>query len=161
LHLQLLAERPSWAGYSEIDEPAPERTDMLFGKEHVERYEATDGEEGYHWQKGTTILLLHTTGRKSGRDHTHPLIYREWDDKYLIVASKGGAPEHPSWYLNLSEQPEVQVQIKGEKFSAKARDADADERPAMWAHMVEVWPDYAEYQKKTDREIPIVILERA
>jgi len=134
---------------------------MLFGKEHVERYEATDGEEGYHWEKGTTILLLHTTGRQSGKDYTHPLIYRDWEDKYLVVASKGGADAPPAWYLNLEDDPEVQVQIKGDVFTAKARVATPEEKPAMWDHMVEVWPDYAEYQKKTDRDIPIVVLDRS
>lgn len=134
--------------------------DVLFGKEHVERYEATDGEAGYHWQNGTTILLLHTTGRKSGKDYTHPLIYRDYGDAYLIVASKGGAPEAPDWFKNIEADPTVVVQIKGEKFTAHARTANADERPAMWDHMVGVWPDYNEYVKKTDREIPIVVLER-
>jgi len=132
----------------------------LYGKEHVERYQATDGAEGYHWENGTTILLLHTTGRKSGRDITSPLIFREYDGKYLVVASKGGAPEPPDWYLNLQKNPNVRVQIKGEVFDAKARTATPEEKPAMWAHMVEVWPDYAEYQKKTDRDIPVVVLER-
>lgn len=131
----------------------------LFGKEHVERYEATDGAEGYEWN-GTTILLLHTTGRKSGRDYTHPLIYREWDGAYLVVASKGGAPQPPDWYLNLAADPQVTVQIKGEKFPARARVATPEEKPETWKLMAEVWPDYDEYQKKTDREIPVVVLER-
>jgi deazaflavin-dependent oxidoreductase (nitroreductase family) len=133
----------------------------LFGKEHIERYQATDGAEGYDWQNGTTILLLHTTGRTSGREYVHPLIYREYDGNYLIVASKGGAPEPPDWYLNLEANPHVRVQIKGDVFDAKARTATAEEKPAMWRHMTEVWPDYDEYQKKTDREIPVVVLERA
>ncbi len=133
---------------------------MLFGKEHVERYEATDGDEGYHWENGTTILLLHTTGRKSGKDYTHPLIYREWGDAYLIVASKGGDADDPAWFKNIEKDNTVVVQIKGEKFTATARTATADERPKMWDHMAEVWPDYNEYAKKTDREIPIVVLER-
>jgi deazaflavin-dependent oxidoreductase (nitroreductase family) len=133
----------------------------LYGKEHIDRYEATDGEEGYHWVNGTTILLLHTRGRKSGKDVTSPLIFREYDGDYLIVASKGGAPEAPDWFLNLQQNPEVTVQIKGDKFTAKARTATADEKPAMWKHMTEVWPDYDEYQKKTDREIPVVVLQRA
>jgi deazaflavin-dependent oxidoreductase (nitroreductase family) len=133
----------------------------LYGKEHIERYEATDGEEGYEWRNGTTILLLHTRGRKSGKDVTSPLIFREYDGDYLIVASKGGAPEAPDWFLNLQHSPEVTVQIKGDKFTAKARTATAEEKPAMWKHMTEVWPDYDEYQKKTDREIPVVVLERA
>lgn len=131
----------------------------LFGDEHVRAYQETDGEQGYHWQKGTTILLLTTTGRKSGEPRTSALIYRDWEGKQLIVASKGGAPEPPAWFLNLQDNPEVQVQIKGDKFTAHARVATAEEKPAMWKHMVEVWPDYDEYQKKTDREIPIVVLE--
>jgi deazaflavin-dependent oxidoreductase (nitroreductase family) len=134
---------------------------MLFGKEHIDRYEATDGVEGYVWRKGTTILLLHTQGRTSGRDITKPLIFREFDGKYLVVASKGGAPEAPDWYRNLQADPHVTVQIKGEKFAATARTATAQERPAMWRHMTEVWPDYDEYQKKTDREIAVVVLEAA
>jgi deazaflavin-dependent oxidoreductase (nitroreductase family) len=131
----------------------------LFGKEHTDRYRATDGAEGYDW-RGTTILLLETTGRTSGRQYTHPLIYRDFGDDYLIVASKGGAPQPPDWYLNLEANPEVGVQIKGETFRAHARVAAPDEKPAMWAHMLEVWPDYADYQQKTDRQIPVVVLER-
>lgn len=134
---------------------------MLFGKEHIDRYEATDGAEGYVWQRGTTILLLHTKGRTSGRDVTNPLIFREFDGKYLVVASKGGAPEAPDWYRNLRADPHVNVQIKAERFAATARPATAQERPAMWRHMTEVWPDYDSYQKKTDREIAVVVLERA
>ncbi len=133
----------------------------LYGKEHVKRYEATDGEEGYSWRNGTTILLLHTRGRKSGKDVISPLIFREYNGDYLVVASKGGAPEAPDWFLNLQQNPEVAVQIKGDKFTAKARPATAEEKPAMWEHMTEVWPDYDEYQKKTGREIPVVVLERA
>lgn len=133
----------------------------LYGKEHVERYEATDGAEGYDWTDGTTILLLHTKGRKSGKERTHPLIFREWEGDYLVVASKGGDPEPPDWYLNLQADPDVTVQIKGDKFAAKARTATASEKPAMWQHMVEAWPAYSDYQKKTDRNIPIVVLERA
>ncbi|HET6876429.1 MAG TPA: nitroreductase family deazaflavin-dependent oxidoreductase [Jatrophihabitans sp.] len=132
----------------------------LYGKEHVARYEATGGQEGYHWQKGTTILLLHTTGRKSGKKYTHPLIFRQYGEDYLIVASKGGAPEPPEWFRNLEAEPETTVQIKNEQFKVRARVATPQEKPAMWAHMVEVWPDYAEYQKKTDRDIPVVVLER-
>ncbi len=131
----------------------------LFGKEHVDRYVETDGDEGYEW-RGTTILLLSTVGRKSGKDYIHPLIYRDYGDDYLIVASKGGSSVAPDWFLNLEAHPEVGVQIKGETFRAHARVATAQEKPAMWAHMVEVWPDYAGYQDKTEREIPIVVLER-
>jgi deazaflavin-dependent oxidoreductase (nitroreductase family) len=134
----------------------------LYGKEHVERYQATDGEEGYTWRNGTSILLLHTKGRRSGKEYVHPLIYRDYDDgRYLIVASKGGSPEPPQWYRNLQAHPDVTVQIKGERFKARARTATPDEKPDMWRHMTEVWPAYDEYQEKTEREIPVVVLEAA
>lgn len=133
---------------------------MLFGKEHVERYEATGGEEGYHWENGTTILLLHTVGRTSGKEYTHPLIYRDHGGDYIVVASKGGSPDSPDWYKNLEANPDVAVQVKADKFSAHARTATDEERPALWAHMVQEWPAYAEYQDKTDRKIPVVVLER-
>ncbi|HEY2272086.1 MAG TPA: nitroreductase family deazaflavin-dependent oxidoreductase [Jatrophihabitantaceae bacterium] len=132
----------------------------LFGTEHVQRYRETDGEEGYTWRNGTTILLLTTKGRKSGKERTHPLIYRDYDGKYLIVASKGGSDTPPTWLLNIEADPDVEVQIKGERFAAHARTASSDEKPAMWRHMAEVWPDYDNYQQKTDREIPVVVLER-
>jgi deazaflavin-dependent oxidoreductase (nitroreductase family) len=132
----------------------------LYGDEHVERYLATDGTEGYDWLKGTTILILFTKGRKSGEQRRHALIYREYEGKYLVVASKGGAPEPPAWFRNLEADPEVEVQIKGDHFRAHARVATPDEKPEMWKQMTEVWPDYDEYQKKTDREIPVVVLER-
>ncbi|MDT4911645.1 MAG: hypothetical protein QOC66_773 [Pseudonocardiales bacterium] len=134
---------------------------MLYGKEHVERYQETGGAEGYEWRNGTTILLLHTTGRKSGEERVHPLIFREWEGAYLIVASKGGDPKPPEWYLNLQENPDVTIEIKDDVFKARARTATAAEKPAMWQHMVEAWPDYSNYQKKTDRDIPVVVLERA
>ncbi|MFN2560593.1 MAG: nitroreductase family deazaflavin-dependent oxidoreductase [Jatrophihabitans sp.] len=135
---------------------------VLYGKEHVERYQETDGKEGYIWRNDTTILLLHTTGRKSGEERIQPLIFREWENNaYLVVASKGGSPTPPEWYLNLRENPEVVVQIKCEKFKATARTATPAEKPAMWQHMIEVWPDYSNYQKKTDRNIPVVVIERS
>jgi deazaflavin-dependent oxidoreductase (nitroreductase family) len=133
---------------------------MLFGQEHVDRYLATDGAEGHLWQKGTTVLLLFTKGRKSGKERVHPLIYRDNGADFLIVASKGGAPEPPEWFKNIEADPNVQIQVKGDRFPVRARTATADEKPDLWRRMVEVWPDYDEYQKKTDREIPVVVLER-
>jgi len=132
---------------------------MLFGPEHVKRYEETDGEEGHDWQ-GTTVLILTTTGRKSGEPRPTPLIYGTAGDDYLIVASKGGADEPPAWYLNLQDNPEVQLQVKADKFTARARTATAEEKPALWAEMVQRWPAYDDYQAKTDRDIPVVVLER-
>jgi deazaflavin-dependent oxidoreductase (nitroreductase family) len=134
---------------------------MLFGKEHVDRYVATDGAEGYAWLNGTNILILTTTGRRTGRQHSTPLIFRQHGDDYLVVASKGGADEPPAWYLNLLADPSVQVQIKGDKFWAQARTASPNEMPELWRKMTEVWPAYDEYQGKTDRQIPVVVLERA
>lgn len=132
----------------------------LFGKEHVDRYRATDGAEGHDWQ-GTQTLLLTTVGRKSGEARTTPLIYAPYGDAYMIVASKGGSDEPPAWYLNLSENPEVEVQVKGDRFVASARTAGAGEKAEMWQTMVGEWPDYDAYQQKTEREIPIVVLERS
>jgi deazaflavin-dependent oxidoreductase (nitroreductase family) len=132
---------------------------MLFGNEHVKRYEETDGAEGHEWQ-GTTALILATTGRKSGQQRKSPLIYQKFGDDYLVVASKGGADEPPAWYLNLEANPEVQVQVQGDKFTAHARTANEQEKPAMWEVMAKAWPAYNDYQKKTSRQIPVVVLER-
>ena len=132
---------------------------MLFGQEHVDRYIATDGAEGYDWRNGTTILLLTTVGKRSGRPRTAPLIFVEHDGDYLIVASKGGAPEPPAWFVNLEANPEVQVQVKGERFPAHARIAGAEERARLWPLLTAAWPDYDAYQAKTERQIPIVVLE--
>ncbi|MFI5713930.1 nitroreductase family deazaflavin-dependent oxidoreductase [Kribbella sp. NPDC051620] len=134
---------------------------MLYGAEHIKRYEETDGAEGYDWgDHGAHILILSTIGRKSGEERKNALIFREVDGGYAIVSSKGGAPKHPDWHFNLEADPNVKVQIKGDKFAAKARVASDEERAAIWPKMVEIWPDYDEYTKKTDRVIPIVILER-
>ena len=132
---------------------------MLFGQEHVQRYEETDGEEGHEWQ-GTTTLILTTRGRKSGEPRPTPLIYQEHGDSYLVVASKGGTDEPPAWYLNLEADPNVDVQVRGDRFPARARTATAEEKPEMWRKMAGVWPDYDQYQQKTEREIPVVVLER-
>ena len=132
---------------------------MLFGQEHIERYEATDGEEGHEWQ-GTQALILTTKGRKSGEERKAPLIYAEHDGDYLVVASKGGAPEPPAWYVNLRPTPRSRCR-SGRQFTARARDATPEEKPELWKIMTGEWPAYDEYQTKTDRPIPVVVLERA
>ena len=132
---------------------------MLFGQEHVRRYLQTDGAEGHDWN-GTTVLILTTTGRRTGEERSTPLIYGKYGDNYVVVASKGGAEEHPAWYLNLSASPEVTVQVRGDRFKARARTATAEEKPELWRMMTERWPAYEEYQHKTSREIPVVVLER-
>jgi deazaflavin-dependent oxidoreductase (nitroreductase family) len=133
----------------------------LFGQEHVDRYRATDGEEGHEWREGTSILLLTTKGRKSGEERTTPLIYGRSGDDYLIVASKGGSPAPPAWYLNLQADSEAEIQVKADRFKVRARDAGPDEKPELWKTMVAEWPHYDEYQERTDRQIPVVVLERA
>ncbi len=133
---------------------------MLFGQEHVKRYIETDGAEGHDWE-GTTVAILTTKGRKSGRPRSTPLIYQPYGDAYLVIASKGGADEHPLWYLNLQAEPEVEFQIKGDRFKARARTANSEERQDMWRTMAATWPAYDEYATKTDREIPVVVIERA
>jgi proline iminopeptidase len=133
----------------------------LFGDEHVKRYRETGGEVGHIWKEGSTVLLLTTTGRKTGKKRTTPLIYAEDGDRYVIVASQGGAPEHPGWYRNLDKTPEVELQVRDEVFPARARTAQGEERDRLWRKANEVWPHYEEYQQRTDREIPVVVLERA
>jgi deazaflavin-dependent oxidoreductase (nitroreductase family) len=133
--------------------------DNLFGPEHVRVYRETDGERGYHW-RGTEILLLSTRGRSSGEERTTPLIHRADGDRWIVVASKGGAPDHPDWYKNLEADPTALIQVKGERIPVRAVDADGDERDRLWKLMTEVWPAYDEYQQKTDREIPVVIFSR-
>jgi deazaflavin-dependent oxidoreductase (nitroreductase family) len=132
----------------------------LYGQEHVERYRATGGEEGHDW-RGTQTLLLTTRGRKSGEERTTPLIYGRRGDDYLIVASMGGSDAPPAWYLNLQANPEAEIQVKDERFKVSTRDATPDEKPEVWSTMTQEWPSYDDYQKKTEREIPVVVLERA
>lgn len=133
----------------------------LFGAEHVRRYLETDGEVGYRWRNGAPILILTTTGRRSGEERVKPLIFGEDDGRYVVVASKGGAKHHPDWYLNLRAEPDVHVQVKADRFRARARTAEGEERARLWEQMAEIWPAYDDYRQKTDREIPVVVLERA
>jgi deazaflavin-dependent oxidoreductase (nitroreductase family) len=125
---------------------------------NIAQYVATDGREGSS-QRGAPLLLLTTQGRKSGKWRRTALIFGESGGNYIIVASKGGAPEHPAWYLNLVAQPEVRVQVYDRIFTARARTATAQEKPRLWSLMASIWPDYNQYIKKTTREIPVVILE--
>ena len=131
----------------------------LYGQEHVDRYVETDGEVGYMWNDAP-VLILTTTGRLSGEQRSLPLIFGRDDESYVLVASQGGRPEHPGWYFNLVEQPEVELQVKGDRFSARARTAEGEERERLWRAMNEIWPHYDEYQTKTTRQIPVVVLDR-
>jgi deazaflavin-dependent oxidoreductase (nitroreductase family) len=133
--------------------------DALFGEEHVRVYRETGGEHGYRW-RGTTILLLTTRGRRSGESRTTPLIHRADGDAWVIVASKGGWPANPGWYENLAAEPDVEIEVRDERIPVRARTASGEERERLWSLMVEVWPDYETYRERTEREIPVVVLER-
>ena len=131
---------------------------MLFGEEHTRTYRETGGETGHEWRPGVFTLLLTTTGRRSGRPYTAPLIYGRDGDDYVVVASKGGAPDHPDWYRNLEAKPQVELQVGAEVLDATARTATGEERERLWRMMAEIWPDYDSYAERTDREIPVVVL---
>jgi deazaflavin-dependent oxidoreductase (nitroreductase family) len=136
-----------------------EADDNLFGEEHVRVYRETDGDRGYHW-RGTTILLLTSDGRTSGEPRTTPLIHRTDGEHWVVVASKGGSPENPSWYENLRANADATIQVKGELIPVRASTAEGEERSRLWSLMTKAWPAYDEYQTKTSREIPVVVFER-
>ena len=135
-------------------------------RDHIRRYLESDGADGHMWDASVAggsglvpTLLLTTTGRKSGKQQILPLIYGEHEGAYVIVASRGGAPSHPAWYLNLTAHPKVEVQVEARRLRARARTATAVERSALWNEMVGIYPPYADYQARTEREIPVVLLE--
>lgn len=136
---------------------APQLT--LVGDDHIRAYRETDGEVGYIWN-GVPTLLLTATGRRTGRALTSALIFGRDGDDYLVVASMGGAPQHPSWYRNLLAHPETEIQVKAERIPVTARTASAAEKPRLWQIVVDLWPNYATYQTRTDRDIPVVVLSR-
>ena len=143
---------------------APKRSDIgtditLVGDEHVRQYRATNGETGYMWN-GATACLLTTKGRKSGEPRTIAIIFKQVGERYAIIASKGGSPVHPVWYLNIQDDPNVTLQIKGETFAGVARTAEGAEREELWAASLVQWPNYDVYQSRTDRKIPVVVVER-
>ena len=135
--------------------------------EHANRYFSSGGTDGHMYkvtppgypEMTVPALLLTTTGRKSGEKFIFPLYYGKTGDGYIIVASKGGAPEHPGWYKNLVANPDVEVQVGTRKFKARARTTSGAERARLWQEALKFWPPYAAYQKKTEREIPVVVLD--
>jgi deazaflavin-dependent oxidoreductase (nitroreductase family) len=127
--------------------------------QHIKQYEQSDGTRGHLW-RGAPTLLLTTKGRHSGVWHRTALIYGRSGDDIIVVASKGGAPEHPQWYRNLKVNPHVKVQVQADRFDADATTATGEERARLWALMTKVWPDYDAYQTRTSREIPVVVLRR-
>lgn len=130
----------------------------LLGEEHVRVYRETNGETGYIWN-GATILLLTTKGRRSGEPRTIPIIFTPYGDSWVVMASRGGSPTHPAWYLNILEEPRVQVQVKGDACEAVARTASSPEREKIWSEAVKNWPNYDVYQSRTERQIPVVVLD--
>lgn len=127
---------------------------------HIREYVASDGKKGHQFH-GTPTLLLTTRGRKSGLLRRTALIYGKDGDKFLLVASNGGSKTHPLWYLNLDADPNVQVQVGAEKFSARARTANKKEKPRLWKIMAQVFPKFDVFQQKAEREIPLVVVERS
>ncbi len=126
---------------------------------HINRYVRSDGSSGHEWN-GAPTLLITTRGRRSGKRRRTALIYGKDGDRYVIVASKGGAEKHPAWYLNLADDAAVEVQVEGDKFEAMASTANPEDKARLWPMMNSIWPPYDEYQEKTDRDIPVVVLER-
>ena len=129
--------------------------------DHIKQYVESGGEKGHEWRDGVPTLLLSVKGRKSGLWRRTALIYGRDGDNYVVVALKGGDPKHPLWYLNLLDNPDVGVQVGPDKLTARARLAEGDERARLWERMAQIWPDYNAYQSRTDRQIPIVVLEPA
>ncbi len=136
--------------------------------EHMKRYRETGGEDGHIWKgrdgnQSLPCLILTTTGRRSGKKFDTALIYGKDGDNYVIVASVGGAPKSPLWYENLAANPQVELQVKADKFAATARTASGEERARLWTMMAEIFPTYDAYHEKAKdhREIPVVVMERA
>jgi deazaflavin-dependent oxidoreductase (nitroreductase family) len=143
-----------------VSEPEYTQPDLtIVGEPHIRVYRETGGETGYLWN-GVPTLLLTTTGRKTGEARTSALIFARDRDDYLVVASMGGWPTHPSWYLNLQANPRAEVQVKSDVFPVTARTATDDEKPRLWEIVRAQWPNYDVYQSRTERIIPVVVLTR-
>jgi deazaflavin-dependent oxidoreductase (nitroreductase family) len=132
----------------------------LVGDNHVAAYRDSDGEVGYLWN-GVPTLLLTVIGRRSGVARTSALIYGRDGGDYLVVASMGGAPTHPKWYLNLQAQPAAEIQVRDQRIAVTARTATPEQKPRLWKIMTTVWPNYDVYQERTQRDIPVVVLTPA
>jgi F420H(2)-dependent quinone reductase len=140
------------------DLSGPARLALKLGSgAHARVYRATGGKLFGHMGK-SPILLLNTIGRKTGRKRTSPLLYVMDGEDFVIIASKGGAATHPAWYLNLRANPEATVQIGDREVQVEAEEADPEEKARLWQKMVEMYPAYDAYQKKTVREIPLLVL---
>lgn len=131
----------------------------LVGEEHVRRYLETRGEVGHDWN-GVPALVLTTVGRRSGEPRRSAMIYGEdGSGSYVVIASQGGAPTHPNWYVNLTANSEVELHVGPQHLRARARTAEGEERDRLWSVMTGIWPNFEVYQSRTDRVIPVVVLE--
>jgi deazaflavin-dependent oxidoreductase (nitroreductase family) len=130
----------------------------LVGEEHVRQYLATDGAVGHEWN-GVQTLVLTTTGRRSGERRSSAMIYGTDGDAFVVIASNGGSPTHPAWYLNLGQDPAAEVQVGAARMPVLACTATGDERSRLWSLMTGIWPNFDVYQSRTSREIPVVVLE--
>jgi deazaflavin-dependent oxidoreductase (nitroreductase family) len=140
-----------------VQEPIDNPTGWV--NRHIRSYVESGGKRGHRWQGADTLLLI-TRGRRSGELRRTALIYGRDGDRFVVVGSNGGSSTHPAWYLNLVAHPDVTVQVGEEVLEARARDATPDERPRLWELMTGIWPDYDNYQRRTDRQIPVVVIER-
>ncbi len=141
---------------SKNETPLSSPTDWV--ADHVQRYVDSDGADG-HIMNGVQCLLLTTRGHRSGKLRRTPLVYGQDGDRFVIIASRGGNDAHPAWFLNVQAEPEVEIQVLAEHHTLRARIAEGDERTAIWKMMIDVFADFADYQKKTSRKIPVVMLE--
>jgi deazaflavin-dependent oxidoreductase (nitroreductase family) len=146
-------------------DPKPELPGWIAA--HTQLY-LEDPDKGHEWDSTTVggpgvlpTLLLFTRGRKSGEIRTLPLIYGKLGEDYVVIASKGGAPQHPAWYLNLQQNPECEIQVAHDRFRVRARTSTGAERTALWQQLVAIYPPYSDYQAATSRQIPVVVLERS
>ncbi len=135
-------------------EPSP----WKFAADQVALYEATGGKEG-DTLEGKPVVILTTRGRRTGKVRKAPLMRVEKDGTYAVVASMGGAPKHPVWYLNLIASPEVTLQDGPNVYELTAREVHGDEKASWWAVAVEAWPAYEDYQARTERQIPVIVLD--
>jgi deazaflavin-dependent oxidoreductase (nitroreductase family) len=152
----------AWGGSFRVvtSEANPEQAIKDFNKTLIEEFRTNGGKVSGPFEKAP-LLLLTTTGAKSGRTHTTPVVYTTDGDRIVIIASKGGAPSHPAWYHNVVANPKVTIELPGEQFDADASVAAGDERDRLFAAQAALMPNFDEYQSKTTRQIPVVVIERA
>jgi len=144
---------------SEQDEGEMTQEFRDFNRNLIEEFRENDGKVGGMFE-GAPLLLLTTTGAKTGQVRVAPLAYTKDNGRFVVIASKGGALSHPDWYYNLRENPEVTIEVGTEKFPARATIQDGDERRRLFDQMAEQMPNFAEYQRNTPRQIPVIVLDR-